>query len=82
MQKKNGCERFLKSIDDTRWILEHFSSIKKRYKNEFIAVLNKKVVAHSKNIEELMSIVENDFPSDVEFITTEFISSKEIKVIL
>lgn len=82
MQLKKSCERFLKSIEDTKWVIKNLHRIKGRYKGEFIAVLDCKVIAHHKRIGELMKIVELEFPEDVEFITTEFIGSKEIKVIL
>jgi len=79
---KESVERFLRSIEDTKWIIKNFERIKKKYKGEFIAVLNEKIVAHHKKIEKLMSIIESEFPDEVEFITTEFIGSKEIKVVL
>jgi hypothetical protein len=79
---KSSCERFLRSIEDTKWIIDHFDSIKKRYNREFIAVLNCKVVAHHKDIEALMDIIESEYPEEIEYISTEFISEKEIKVIL
>jgi len=79
---KESIERFLKSIEDTKWIIKNFEIIKKKYKGEFIAVLDERIVAHHKRIEELMRIVESKFPDEAEFITTEFIGSKEIKVIL
>ncbi len=77
-----SCEKFLRSIEDTKWVIQNLDSIKKKFKGKFIAVLNRKVIAHHKNIESLMSEVESKFPDDVEFITTEFIGLKEIKVIL
>lgn len=79
---KKGYERFLRSIEDTKWVIQNLHMIKEKYKGEFIAVLNCKVIAHHKKIEKLMKSVELEFPEDVEFITTEFIGSKEIKVIL
>ena len=79
---KESCERFLRSIEDTKWVVQNLDKIKEKYKSEFIAVLNRKIIAHHKKIEELMRIIESEFPDDVEFITTEFIGSKEIKVIL
>ena len=79
---KNNCDKFLKSIEDTKWVIQNLHKIKEKYKGQFIAVLDCKVIAHHKKIEELMKIVESEFPEDVEYITTEFIGSKEIKVIL
>jgi hypothetical protein len=79
---KISCERFIKSIQDTKWVVENLSMIKKKYRGEFIAVLDQKIVAHNIDIEELMDIVEEKFPGEIEFITTEFIGSKEVKVIL
>jgi hypothetical protein len=79
---KSSCERFLRSIEDTKWIIEHFDSIRKQYGGEFIAVLNSTVVAHHKDIEALMDIVESEHPGEIEYISTEFIGEKEIKVIL
>jgi hypothetical protein len=79
---KSSCERFLRSIEDTKWIIDHFDSIKKRYNHEFIAVLNCKVVAHHKDIAVLMELIESEYPEEIEYISTEFISEKEIKVIL
>lgn len=76
------CERFLKSIEDTKWLIENLSTIKKKYKGEFVAVLDQKIIAHHIDIEKLMDIIEDKFPKEIEFITTEFIGSKEIKVIL
>lgn len=79
---KSSCERFLRSIEDTKWIIEHFDSIKKQYNGEFIAVLNCTVIAHHKDIEVLMDVIEAEHPEELEYISTEFISEKEIKVIL
>jgi hypothetical protein len=79
---KSSCERFLRSLEDTKWIIKHFDSIKKKYHGEFIAVLDRKVVAHHKEIEELMAVLEKEYPGEIEFISTEFIGKKEIKVIL
>ena len=79
---KSSCKRFLRSIEDTKWIIEHFDSIKKDYEGQFIAVLNCKVVAHHKDIEALMEIIESEHPEEIEYVSTEFIGEKEIKVIL
>lgn len=79
---ESSCERFLRSIADTKWIIDHFDSIKKRYGGEFIAVLDGKVVAHHRDIETLMDMIATEHPGELEYISTEFIGEKEIKVIL
>lgn len=78
----DSCDKFLRSIEDTKWVINNHDSIIEKYNGEFIAVLDCKIVAHHKNIDDLMDIIESKFPDDVEYITTEFISTKEIKVIL
>jgi hypothetical protein len=77
-----SCEKFLRSIEDTKWVVKNLDSLVKKYNGEFIAVLECEIVAHHKNIDDLMDIIETEFPDEIEFITTEFITSKEIKVIL
>ena len=39
--------------NDLSWVLENYNSLIKRYGNEFVAVLNQKVLTHAATIEEL-----------------------------
>ena len=50
-----SCEKFLRSIEDTKWVIQNLDSIKKKLKCKLISVINLKVIAQQKNIKSYKS---------------------------
>lgn len=45
---------------DNEWFLNNFKELQIRYGGEFIAVYNKEVVAHSKSVDKLISMLKKN----------------------
>ncbi|HKY70686.1 MAG TPA: DUF5678 domain-containing protein [Nitrospira sp.] len=58
---------------DLSWVLDNYATLIEAYPNEFIAVLNKKVLTHGRTIQELKEALHSNFPSDAHRAVIEFI---------
>ena len=74
--------KIIKSFEDSRWLVKEYESLKEKYPNMFVAVLNQEVVASHENISELMKVVDEKYPEAKTFISTEYIGEKKDILIL
>ncbi|TET80525.1 hypothetical protein E3J38_05450 [candidate division TA06 bacterium] len=77
--KASDTRMLAKTLEDSRWVVKEWDRLKDKYANSFVAVLDCKVIAHHKNMERLMEIVDKKFPHRKDFVTTEFISLKDVR---
>ena len=77
--KASDVKMLAKTLEDSKWVVKEWDSLKDKYGDCFIAVLDCKVIAHHKNMERLMETVDNKFPRRKAFVTTEFISLKDVR---
>ena len=66
----------------SRWIREHYEELKKTFKDEWIAVMDGKVIDHDKDLARLVERLRKKYPKKYEQIAVEFIASKEVELIL
>jgi len=66
---------YQKSFEDTKWIIENYTELTKKYDNKFIAVQDKKVIASS---EDALRLLKELRKMDIDFSTVviDFITSK------
>jgi len=77
--KASDTKMLAKTLEDSKWVVKEWNRLKGKYGDCFIAVLDCRVIAHHKNMERLMEIVDNEFPHRKDFVTTEFISLKDVR---
>jgi len=59
--------------EDMSWILDNYTSLIEKHGNEFVAVLNKKVLAHADTIQQLKDHLQEKFRADAHRPVIEFI---------
>jgi hypothetical protein len=67
------------TLKDSKWLVREWEHLKEEYGDMFVAVLDCKVIAHHKDIESLMKIVDEKVPDRKDFVTTEFINMREVR---
>ncbi len=72
-------ERFERDMD---WIYTHYDMLKREYPNEFVAVFNQAVVAHSPDIESLMASVQPLLGQKVGNVAIKFIYAEPPTIVL
>jgi len=78
---KQVLETLERISNDNRWFQENYLSFKNKYANEFIAIKEREIIAHAKNLNMIIKILE-DKKEDPAFILIEFITPKGIEIIL
>jgi len=68
-----------KTLKDSKWVVKEWDRLKDKYANSVVAVLDCRVIAHHKSMKRLMEIVDKEFPHRKDFVTTEFISLKDVR---
>lgn len=68
--------------NDLSWVLENYASLIKKYGNEFVAVLNCKVLVHAATIQQLMEELNTKFKGDAHLAVIEFIYTEHPNLVL
>ncbi|MCS4541660.1 MAG: DUF5678 domain-containing protein [Euryarchaeota archaeon] len=75
-------ETLSKYQGNATWISQHYSDLKKKYKDEWVAVSNARVIDHDKDLSSLVDRLEKKYPKLYNQIAVEYIARKEIDLIL
>mgnify|MGYP000144318968 CR=1 FL=1 len=67
--------------DNVRWIRENYEELKKFFKDEWVAVLDKKVIDHDRDLSRLVRRLREKRLNYGE-IAIEYIATREIELIL
>ena len=68
--------------ENAKWLSKNYTRLKKKYKNEWVAVLNKTVIDHDPHLDRLIKRLRQKHPQTYSQIATEYITTKEIELIL
>jgi hypothetical protein len=68
--------------ENAKWVSRHYEELKKKYVDEWIAVLNETVVDHDCNLNRLVERLRKSYPENYNEIVVEYVTSKEIELIL
>ena len=72
-------ERFERDMD---WLQKHFDDLTEKYPNEYVAVLDEKVVDHNIDLRRLMGRIEAKYPKELDRVAIKFISPEKVELIL
>lgn len=76
IQQMEGFER------DMDWLQRHYDNLAGKYPDEYVAVLDEKVVDHDRDLRRLMGRIRLKYPEVQDRVAIEFVSPEEIELIL
>lgn len=68
--------------ENAKWISKHYEELKKKFRDEWVAVLNGAVVDHDRELNRLVKRLRKKYPEDYNEIVVEYVTTKEIELIL
>jgi len=77
-ERKEQFKRFDKNVE---WFQSHYEDLKKQYKNEYVAIDNKKVLGHDADIERLIEKMRRKY-GDLGAFVVEYLTDKKLQLIL
>lgn len=67
---------------DLFWILDNYEALQEDYGNQFVAVLNGRVIGHAATIEQLTNELSSKYPDDFHCVVFEFIYEEHPNFVL
>lgn len=67
---------------NAKWVSKHYEELKKKYVDEWIAVLNETVVDRDRDLGRLVKRLRKKYPQNYNEIAVEYVTTKEIELIL
>jgi H2-forming N5,N10-methylenetetrahydromethanopterin dehydrogenase-like enzyme len=67
--------------NDNEWFQKNYENLKKDFKNEFVAIKDKQIIAHNKNFDIIIKIL-GEKGENPAIILIEFVTEKGIEIIL
>jgi hypothetical protein len=68
--------------ENAKWISKHYEELKKKYRDEWIAVLNEVVVDHNRELSKFVERLRRKYLKNYNEIAVEYVTAKEIELIL
>jgi hypothetical protein len=68
--------------EDMKWLNKNYDRLKKEYPEEYVAVLNQKVVDHGDDLKILVARLEEKYPKESDRIAIKYITTKKVELIL
>ena len=68
--------------ENVRWLSTHYDRLKMKYSDEWVAVLNKAVVDHDRELVRLVGRLREKYPDAYSEIAVEYVTVREIELIL
>jgi len=68
--------------ENAKWISKHYEELKKKFRDEWVAVLNSAVVDHDSELSRLVERLRKKYPESYNEIAVEYVTAKEIELIL
>jgi hypothetical protein len=65
-----------------KWLNENYDKLKADYNNQWVAILNKAVIAHNPDLKQLVKELKKQYPDSYNQIAVEYITSEELGLIL
>ncbi len=79
---ESSLESIPRRTANSKWLSVHYPRLAKKYKEEWIAVLNGSVVAHDKDLQRLSKRLRNRYKKTYGEIAFEFVTAKPTELIL
>ena len=68
--------------ENAKWLSSHYEELKKRFEDEWIGVLNETVVDHDRELDRLVKRLRKKYLEAYNEIAVEYVTAKEIELIL
>lgn len=75
-------DKLKKFKEDSKWLDENYDELSQKYEEEWVAVFNKQVVDHDKNIDRLLGRLEGNHPKEFRDMVIEFVTKEKLEMIL
>ncbi len=75
-------ERLTLFEEDVKWIGDHYEALVKKYAKQYVAVLDKQVVDHGKNLNQIVRRLTEKYKEEYPRIAVEYISPEKVEMIL
>jgi len=68
--------------NNAKWLSKNYDKLKAKFNNEWVAVLKKTVIDHDPDLTKLVKRLKQQHPKDYNKIATEYVTDKELNLIL
>jgi len=68
--------------ENAKWISKYYEGLKKKFRDKWIAVMNGAVVDHDRELNKLVERLRRRYPKNYNEIAVEYVTAKEIELIL
>ncbi|MEM2970704.1 MAG: DUF5678 domain-containing protein [Candidatus Bathyarchaeia archaeon] len=68
--------------ENAKWVSRHYEELKKKYVDEWIAVLDEAVIDHDRDLGKLVKRLRKNYTESYNEIAIEYVTAKEIELIL
>jgi hypothetical protein len=68
--------------DNAKWLSKNYDKLKAKFNDEWVAVLNRKVIDHDPRLTTLVKRLRQQHPKVYNKIATEYVTDKELTLIL
>ena len=68
--------------ENAKWLSKHHKNLKKKFNNEWVAALDKTIIDHDPDLNNLVKRLREKHPKAYSQIAIEYITTKEIELIL
>jgi len=68
--------------ENAKWIIKHYEELKEKFEDEWVAVLKSTVVDHDQELSKLVERLRTRYPENHDEIVVEYVTAKEIELIL
>ena len=68
--------------DNVRWISKHYDELKKRFKDEWVAVSNRSVIDHDRQLVGLVERLRRKYSEVYNEVAVDYVTAKELDLIL
>jgi hypothetical protein len=68
--------------ENNRWIMENYDKLTAKFKDEWVAVMNRAVLDHDKDLKNMIDRLKAQHLKDYKQIAVEYLSNDEIETVL
>ena len=79
---ESAVEVLTKLEQNDQWLNENYDKLKADYNNQWVAILNKTVIAHSADLKRLVMKLKKEYLTSYNQIAVEYVTSEELDLIL
>jgi di/tricarboxylate transporter len=67
---------------NAKWISKRYDELKKKFREEWVAAFDSTIIDHDRELSKLVKRLRKKYPKDYNKIAVEYVTTKEIELIL